>query len=231
MLNIENQRFGYLRAVWPAGRQLHGSQVKTIWLCICDCGKTRLVAVGNLTGEHTRSCGCKGKESRKDITNRVFGRLTARWPEGKNDHSTVWLCSCECGQLTHTPIARLLSGTTRSCGCLASESRETRCLKHGHDRGGKRSPEYRAYCRAKNDCTNPNTEQWDYYGGRGIKFLLPPFPEFFSFLGPRPTPQHSLDRFPDFNGHYELTNIRWATKKEQANNRRKAKPRRKINAS
>lgn len=90
---------------------------------------------------------------------------------------------------------------------------------HGHNRKGKRSPEYRAYYHAKDRCTNPNDKGYLYYGGRGIQFLFNTFAEFLADVGLRPTKKHSLDR-KNNNGHYEPGNLRWATKSEQMKNRR-----------
>jgi hypothetical protein len=79
--------------------------------------------------------------------------------------------------------------------------------------------EFRSYINAKKRCTNPNFCRYDRYGGRGIKFLFTSFEQFFAELGLKPTPQHSVDRFPNCDGNYEPGNVRWATKKEQQKNK------------
>jgi hypothetical protein len=73
-------------------------------------------------------------------------------------------------------------------------------------------------------CTNPNTPHYYRYGGRGIrvhKGWRNNFLAFFDHVGPRPSTAHSLDRYPNNDGHYKPGNVRWATAKEQAANRRK----------
>jgi hypothetical protein len=84
---------------------------------------------------------------------------------------------------------------------------------------GRNLVESRAYERAKYRCRNRNYRRFDCYGGRGIEFRFHSFAEFFAELGPRPTRRHSVDRI-DVNGHYEPGNVRWATPKQQANNKR-----------
>ena len=91
-------------------------------------------------------------------------------------------------------------------------------IRHGGCVGGK-SPEYLAYMRAKKRCTNPKSDKYAYYGGRGIQFKFESFIEWFAELGKRPTPGHTPDRI-DPNGHYEKGNVKWSTRSEQMLNRR-----------
>jgi hypothetical protein len=76
---------------------------------------------------------------------------------------------------------------------------------------------------AKQRCTNPNSGAFADYGGRGIEFRFPSVRAFAEWvlhnIGPRPTALHSLDRI-DNERHYEPGNLRWATRSEQARNKR-----------
>ena len=83
----------------------------------------------------------------------------------------------------------------------------------------RHSPEYRLYCHAKERCNNPNSVSYKYYGARGVKFLFRNFEEFFAELGIRPIGL-TVDRIRS-EGNYEPGNVRWATMKEQASNKRK----------
>ena len=87
--------------------------------------------------------------------------------------------------------------------------------------GMSKTPEYIAWSGAKDRCFNPNTQQWDCYGGRGITMCdkwKNSFTEFYKDMGPRPSNMHSIDRI-DNDGNYEPGNCRWATVEQQVYNR------------
>lgn len=89
--------------------------------------------------------------------------------------------------------------------------------------GGVGTTEYRSWDAMKTRCLNPNSQDYFRYGARGVTVYKPwvhDFQAFYTYLGPKPSPQHSLDRFPNPDGNYEPGNVRWASKTEQNLNRR-----------
>lgn len=156
----------------------------------------------------------------KDITGQRFGMLVAQWPVGRNhDGITYWLFLCDCGILKIAKGRDARCGDVQSCGCIR--------VKHGHTRGrqvetNRGSVEYRAWGAMIQRCTNPNNPAWEYYGGRGIsvcdRWLT--FANFIADMGLRPAGL-TLERMDNDKG-YSPDNCKWATRKAQMLNRRKA---------
>ncbi len=151
-----------------------------------------------------------------DLTNQRFGRLVAlaRVPESD---PIKWLCRCDCGK--EKAISRMLlrRGSVVSCGCYRAEWNKAAHTKHGM----YGTPEYVAWKHMKQRCEDPNCHAFPRYGGRGITVCerWQTFQPFYEDMGPRPSPQHSLDRI-DNDGNYEQTNCEWVLPHVQARNRR-----------
>lgn len=160
--------------------------------------------------------------ARLEITGQRFGRLTAReFVTVDVRQNAVWRFDCDCGGVHEAVASRVVHGEIASCGCLGLETKRTNRRTHG----GSHLPEYTIWEGMIRRCESPTAVQWKYYGGRGIRVCnrwRESFAAFLADMGSRPSPEHSIDRV-DNDGDYEPGNCRWATKLEQARNRRPRK--------
>lgn len=121
LIDLTGQQFGDW-TVLSRGNKANDGHIK--WLCRCSCGTEREVVGKDLKSGRSTNCGCKRNEKRsealrKDLTNCQFGKLTALRPlQKKYKGNCYWECQCECGNIIETTANKLLSGNTKSCGCL-----------------------------------------------------------------------------------------------------------------
>ena len=164
------------------------------------------------------------KHTFKDLTGLVCGQLTVL--EFSNFHGEkrrrYWKCICSCGNISYVRGDALTGAIkVKSCGCIKGEAVRRFQLKHGHNKSkGQRTSEYNSWDSMIQRCTNPNNRKYRIYGGRGISICERwlKFENFIEDMGLKPSPKHSLDRFPNKDDNYEPSNCRWATIIEQNRN-------------
>lgn len=163
--------------------------------------------------------------SKTSLIGRRYGRLLVEsrneskvFPSGQKQPQ--YTCLCDCGQTTIVLARNLVSGNTKSCGCLALDTR----TKHQH----YGSATYKAWDNMRSRCYNTNVSQYKNWWGRGITVCdewKNDFQAFYDYVSQLPhfgEVGYSLDRINN-DGNYEPGNVRWATRFEQTHNRRCSK--------
>ena len=216
--NLVGRRFGSLVVVERANN--HGA--KTMWKCVCDCGRETIVDAYFLTHGKTKTCGA-GVHRRSDLAGLRFGRLTVlRLDDSKPDNPMHWVCKCDCGNIKSIVGASLKNGNTKSCGCLQKEKAASQGAS-SKIHGKSKTRLYRVWRGMKSRVFDKNSTKYDIYGGRGIQMCdewKNSFEAFYQWATETGYNDNlTIDRI-DNNVGYNPQNCKWSTAKEQSRNRR-----------
>lgn len=121
-LELVGQKFSKLTVIKEGPKTKKG---ESQWYCNCECGNKNILIRGYyLKNGHTSSCGCNKKKyfkERTEMINQKYGLLTIL----NEDDEVYCLCKCDCGVIKQIRRRDILSGNTRSCGCITSRGEYT----------------------------------------------------------------------------------------------------------
>lgn len=210
--------------------------------CRCECGRVTTPSVTHLVNGTTSSCGCgqaakPGKGYGRVVPGATFDRLTVVERVRENNRWTGQVrCACLCGNMSIHNIDGLVRGIIRSCGCLNREMTAARNTRTARHKGfSSRCPKTWASWQAMvTRCYNKKYKAYAHYGAKGVRACaaLRSHPQnVVKAIGVRKGLHLTIDRFPIHDGNYTCgrckeckqngwkLNIRWATRREQNNNK------------
>lgn len=147
--NLIGKKFGKITVIKKIQEE-YGQRKCPLWECKCECGKTKNISEEMLLYYPIKSCGCL---QFRDLSNKKFGKLIVQKDQYRQRNNKYknkeWLCKCDCGKEKWVSQRCLITGGTKTCGCL-----DRRNLGLEHSLSAKRT----CYSHYKRTAKNVNRE-------------------------------------------------------------------------
>lgn len=230
LIDLTGHSFGKWKVINMISHTKPSGKKETYCLCLCECGTQKSICPSHLTRGKSKQCIKCYRNAPMDLEGRQFNEWEVISYVGKNKHGIhVWNCKCSCGNTFSVAYGNLKSGNSKKCYSCGRKDHGKKMKTHGCSH----LPEYRSWRCMLRRCHNPKDFGYSYYGGRGVtvyKEWCDSFESFYDYVGKKPSSTHTIDRIDNERG-YEPGNVRWATKKEQIENRKPYAPYSKLNES